>query len=84
MIIVPTFQMEKLRPDISINIFHNISERREWRIMGLEKPQRAREVTPRFPPSPYLDQKGNATKAHQRESWQPISLRSRGLKLTCL
>lgn len=43
MIIVPTFQMEKLRADISINIFHTISHR-ERRLMGLEKPQTAREV----------------------------------------
>lgn len=58
---MPTFQMEKLRPDISINVFRNISPRREWRIMGLEKPQRAREVRSRLliVPTPHLDQKGN-------------------------
>lgn len=52
--------------------------------MGSEEPQMARGARPRtlIAPSPLPESEGEA-EAHQRESWQPISLGSKGLKLTC-
>lgn len=47
MTVIPMFQMGKLRPDISGNRFHTISQGREQRSMVLEKPQTTRGVRPR-------------------------------------
>lgn len=53
--------------------------------MGSEEPQMARGARPRplIIPSPLPASEGEA-EALQRESWQPISLGSKGLKLTYL
>lgn len=48
-------------------------------------PEGKRSQTPLAPliiPSPLPGSEGE-TEAHQRDSWQPMNLESRGLKLTC-
>lgn len=53
--------------------------------MGSKEPRMARGARPRplIIPSPLPESEGE-TEAPQRESWQPISLGSKGLKLTHL